>query len=96
MLLKKEKLLATEKRNDDLISEQEYQDELLILEIERLEKLKEAQEKAGLSTIETEQKIQDILLKEKKKGEKEGIKQEKAAAAESERINKEKAKKENY
>jgi hypothetical protein len=86
---KEEKLKATKKRNDDLSTEQEYQDDLLIIELGRLEKLKEAQEKAGVSTVETEKQIQDILLNEKKKGEKLGLEQEKKATKESERITKE-------
>jgi hypothetical protein len=86
---KEEKLKATKKRNDDLLSEQEYKDELLIIELDRLEKLKEAQEKAGVSTVETEKQIQDILLNEKKKGEQLGLEQQKKATKESERITKE-------
>lgn len=84
----KEEIALKDKRLDGLITEQEYQNELLTIQLRRLEELKEAQEKAGISTLETEQQIQNVLLSEQKKGEKLSIEQQKAAAKESEKIKK--------
>jgi hypothetical protein len=83
-----EKLLATERINQGLITEQEYQDELLLIELRRLETLQDAQEQAGKDTIATEQQIQDILLKDKQAGIKLGEEQEKEAAKQSLKIKK--------
>jgi len=89
----KEEIALKDKRLDGLITEQDYQDELLTIQLRRLEELKEAQEKAGISTLETEQQIQNVLLSEQKKGEKLSIEQQKAAAKESEKIKKAEEKK---
>ena len=76
---KKEQLKAIENRNNDLINEQEYQDELLLIEVRRIEQSIALREAAGLDTIEQEKALQQILLDEKKKGEAEGLKQEQDA-----------------
>ena len=59
--------------------------------MERLEAEKELLEASGKDTIAVQKQIDDLLLNEQKKSEKAGIEQQKAAAKESERIDKEKA-----
>jgi ABC-type transporter Mla subunit MlaD len=76
---KKEQLQAIENRNNNLISEQEYQDELLLIEVGRIEKEIELREAAGLATIDQQKALQQILLDEKKKGEQQGLKDEEIA-----------------
>ena len=76
---KKEQLQAIENRNNNLISEQEYQDELLLIEVGRIESEIELRKAAGLETIDQEKALQQILLDEKKKGEQQGLKDQETA-----------------
>ncbi len=76
---KKEQLQAIENRNNNLIDEQEYQDELLLIEIGRIESEIELRKAAGLETIDQEKALQQILLDEKKKGEQQGLKDQEIA-----------------
>ena len=76
---KKEQLKAIENRNNNLISEQEYQDELLLIEVGRIESEIELREAAGLETIDQQKALQQILLDEKKKGEDQGLKDQEIA-----------------
>ena len=76
---KKEQLKAIENRNNNLISEQEYQDELLLIEVGRIESEIELREAAGLETIDQQKALQQILLDEKKKGEDQGLKDQETA-----------------
>ena len=85
---KQEQLKAIEDRNNDLINEQEYQDELLLIEVRRIEQSIALRESLGLETIEQQKALQQILLNEKKKGEEEGLKQEQDALKKSAEIDK--------
>ena len=76
---KKEQLQAIENRNNNLIDEQEYQDELLLIEVGRIESEIELRKAAGLETIDQEKALQQILLDEKKKGEQQGLKDQEIA-----------------
>lgn len=76
---KKEQLQAIQNRNNNLISEQEYQDELLLIEVGRIESEIELRKAAGLETIDQEKALQQILLDEKKKGEDQGLKDQEIA-----------------
>jgi phage-related minor tail protein len=84
----KRRLLLKEQRTNQLITEEEFQDQLLLLQLETLEKQKEALEAAGKSTLEIEEQINDILLQEQKRGEQLGLKQQQEAAKESLRLKK--------
>jgi hypothetical protein len=76
---KKEQLQAIQNRNNNLIDEQEYQDELLLIEVGRIESEIELRKAAGLETIDQEKALQQILLDEKKKGEQQGLKDQEIA-----------------
>jgi phage-related minor tail protein len=75
----KEKLELTKKRSDQLISEEEFQDELQLLKLRKLEEEEAILREAKKDTVAVEQQIQDILLEEQRKGEKEGLEQQKKA-----------------
>ena len=88
----KEESLLKDQRINQIKSEEEFQDDLLILKLNRLEAEKELLEKSGKDTAAVQKQIDDILLNEQRKSEKAGIEQQKAANKESERIDKEEAK----
>jgi len=86
----KESLLK-QQRTDQLISEQEFQDQLLILKLKRLEAEKALLEENKKDTIAVQKQIDDLLLSEQKKSEKAGIEQKKKVDAEEKRIDDKKA-----
>ena len=88
----KEESLLKDQRTNQLKTEQEFQDDLLLLKLQRLESEKELLEQSGKDTAAVQKAIDDILLDEQRKSEKAGIEQQKAANKESERIDKEEAK----
>ncbi len=82
------RILLKEQRTNQLIAEEEFQDQLLLLQLETLEKQKAALEAAGMSTLAIEEQINDLLLQEQKRGEQLGLKQQQEAAKESLRLKK--------
>ena len=88
----KEESLLKDKRINQLKTEEEFQDDLLLLKLKRLESEKELLEKSKKDTTAVQRQIDDILLNEQRKSEKAGIEQQKKANKESERIDKEEAK----
>ena len=88
----KEESLLKDKRINQLKTEEEFQDDLLLLKLQRLESEKELLEQSGKDTAAVQRQIDDILLNEQRKSEKAGIEQQKKANKESERIDKEEAK----
>jgi hypothetical protein len=89
-LLKKrfaqEESVLKDERINQIKSEQEFQDDLLILKVQRLEAEKELLKQSGKDTAAVQKQIDDVLLDEQRKSEKAFLDQQKKAIADEKKI----------